>query len=131
MAEYVPRWFTPTETPQTPWEGTDRTDKRAFVSSVSALNTLPDHVREERPTKAANQAAAGVALTRHEAAALGLDPELRWVRVSREEVEASVPPLEWDGSLPVGCWQPRLCRVLGPCPHQRSGACCMHQETEQ
>lgn len=56
-----------------------------------------------------------------EVRALGLNPVLRWMHVSREEIEATAPPPGWDGTLPQHCRWSNLCRVLGPCPHAISG----------
>jgi hypothetical protein len=39
MHEYIPRWSTPAETSKTHSDGTDTTDRRAFVSCVSAPST--------------------------------------------------------------------------------------------
>ena len=54
-------------------------------------------------------------------------PELVWMPVSREDVEASVPPVDWDGTLPAGCRWERLCRTLGPCPQHVSRSACQQQ----
>lgn len=57
-------------------------------------------------------------LTRGEAGALGLNPRLRWMRVAcGGEVEPTIPPADWNGTLPAGCMHRNLCNVLGPCPH--------------
>ena len=53
--------------------------------------------------------------------------ELLWVHVSREEVEASAPPADWDGTLPVACRWADLCQVLGPCPHHLNQIACHRQ----
>jgi hypothetical protein len=63
-------------------------------------------------------------LSRAEAGALGLNPTLIWIRVSREEVEATASPVGWDGTLPAACAWPALCQTLGPCPRQRENAPC-------
>ena len=39
MHEYIPQWSAPENTAKTPSDGTDTTDKRAFVSCVSAPST--------------------------------------------------------------------------------------------
>jgi hypothetical protein len=63
-------------------------------------------------------AGVGNALLREEEiAALGLDPSLHWMHVSKEPVAASVPPDDWDGTIPAGCGVQSVCCVLGPCPH--------------
>lgn len=54
--------------------------------------------------------------------------DLVWMHVSREEVEASKPPADWDGVVPDGCRWPGLCRTLGPCPHHLSRASCRIRE---
>jgi hypothetical protein len=59
-----------------------------------------------------------------EADAIGLNSTLIWVRVSREEVEATAPAPGWDGTLPTACAWPALCGALGPCPRHRSGGPC-------
>jgi hypothetical protein len=69
-------------------------------------------------------------LSREEATALGLNPEVLWVHVSRDEVEASAPPMHWKGTLPAGCRWARLCQTLGPCPrHLSHNACVREGET--
>jgi hypothetical protein len=62
-----------------------------------------------------------------EATALGLNPDLLWVHVSRHEVEASAPPMNWDGTLPDVCRWTRLCKTLGPCPQHRNRGACHHE----
>jgi hypothetical protein len=63
-------------------------------------------------------------LSREEATALGLNPEVIWMRVSRDAVEASKPPSTWDGRLPHACGWRSLCQSLGPCPrHPASRPC--------
>jgi len=47
--------------------------------------------------------------------------ELLWVHVSRHEVEASVLPPGWDGTLPESCGWRSLCQSLGPCPRHLAG----------
>ena len=39
MHEYIPQWSAPENTAKTPSDGTDTTDKRSFVSCVSAPST--------------------------------------------------------------------------------------------
>ena len=39
MHEYIPRWSAPAETLKTPSDGTDKADRKAFVSFVSAPST--------------------------------------------------------------------------------------------
>lgn len=91
-------------------------------NEVSKSNeTNPSHSHGE-PTE--NRGAPAVRLTISEAVALGLNPRLTWIRVSREEVEASAPPADWDRTLPAHCAWPCLCRTLGPCPRHRSGSPC-------
>ena len=51
-------------------------------------------------------------------------PTLLWMHVSRDEVEASKPPADWDGSLPDSCGWRSLCQVLGPCPRYLTGGPC-------
>jgi hypothetical protein len=64
------------------------------------------------------------AVSRAEVVALGLSPDLIWMRVSREEVAASTPPAGWNGTLPDNCAWRTLCEMLGPCPrHQADGLC--------
>jgi hypothetical protein len=42
----------------------------------------------------------------------------------RTEVEASVPPSDWDGVVPLDCGKPAICKVLGPCCwRRRDGEC--------
>jgi hypothetical protein len=55
--------------------------------------------------------------------------DLTWVRVSREEVDETMPPAGWDGTLPADCAWSHLCTVLGPCPHviDRRCRCQSHQ----
>jgi hypothetical protein len=53
---------------------------------------------------------------REKVAAFGLDPTLRWAYVSKEPVEASVPPSGWDGAVPADCGKPAICAKLGACP---------------
>jgi hypothetical protein len=63
-------------------------------------------------------------LSPEDAVALGLNPDLRWIRVNRDDVEACVPPANWDGTLPEACGWRSLCRVLGPCSRRRAGGGC-------
>lgn len=49
--------------------------------------------------------------------------DLTWVRVSREEVDETAPPADWDGTPPADCAWSHLCTVLGPCPHVADGRC--------
>jgi hypothetical protein len=64
-------------------------------------------------------------LSCEEATAHGLNPDVLWVRVSHDEIEASAPPRNWDGVLPAGCRWTHLCQTLGPCPrHVAHDACC-------
>jgi hypothetical protein len=66
-----------------------------------------------------------------EALAIGLNPDLVWIRVSKEVVEASAPPPGWNGILPGGCRWSQLCQTLGPCPHPlQRGACNSHYASE-
>ena len=95
MTEYVPQWIVPSETSETPADGTAKTDRRAFVSFGSGP-----------PTDAARNLAR-----------LGLDPSLQWMAVYRGPVEASRPPDNWEGIAPAGCDAPIACRILGPCRH--------------
>jgi hypothetical protein len=66
-------------------------------------------------------------LSCEEATALGLNPELVWVHVSRDEVEATVPPADWNGALPGGCRWKHLCQTLGPCPRHKAHDACHHK----
>jgi hypothetical protein len=63
-------------------------------------------------------------LPRQEATALGLNPDLIWMRVSRDEVEASKPPPSWDRTLPDVCRWRSLCQSLGPCQRHLVGQPC-------
>jgi hypothetical protein len=49
---------------------------------------------------------------------------LYWMHVAREDVEASKPPTDWDGSLPDGCGWSSLCGTLGPCRRYLAGGPC-------
>jgi putative DNA primase/helicase len=41
-----------------------------------------------------------------------------------EPIEASAPPADWDGQIPVDCGQPKVCQVLGPCAASlQTGGC--------
>lgn len=53
---------------------------------------------------------------------------LVWMHVSREDVEASKPPADWDGVVPDECRWPGLCQTLGPCPHHLSHESCRIRE---
>ena len=66
---------------------------------------------------------------REEVAAMGLGPNLRWLRVSTAPVEASRPPEGWQGQVPAGCRVPLACCVLGPCPHFTQHARCWTERT--
>lgn len=58
-------------------------------------------------------------ITPAEAAAIGLDPLLTWMRVTcvGKPVEPSTLPANWAGALPPSCFHARTCQLLGPCPH--------------
>lgn len=47
----------------------------------------------------------------------------------RETVTATVPPADWDGTLPAACGWPHLCRTLGPCPRYPHAPCRLDGET--
>jgi hypothetical protein len=69
---------------------------------------------------------------REEVATLGLDPTLRWAQVSKEPVEASVPPDGWDGAVPADCGKPVICAKLGACPgYEDRGACPLAQAWQE
>ena len=47
-----------------------------------------------------------------------------WFTVSHEEVDASKPPGDWDGTLPASCAWRSLCQTLGPCSRHLVGDPC-------
>jgi hypothetical protein len=56
--------------------------------------------------------------------------DLHWVHVNQREVDETVPPADWDGTLPADCAWLDLCTVLGPCPHTTEGRCrCQKRES--
>lgn len=99
-----------------------------------ARSVVTDHEQNERNEKTTIPAplfTGGEDVTRYEknesdekspaldagAAALEVDPSLSWVHVYTGPVEASVPPEDWDGTVPSGCGAPTACDTLGPCRH--------------
>jgi hypothetical protein len=111
----------------TEYEKNERNEKTPAgedpVAIVPPSLTDPDRsqpapVSLESPQKGSRQ------LTAVEAVALGLNPDLIWMRVSREEVAASRPPGDWDRILPDACAWRSLCHVLGPCPRHQDGEPC-------
>ena len=86
---------------------------------------------EKSPQPGADQVAppaSGYEINERNEISLPRFEELVWVHVSREEVEASRPPADWDGVVPDGCRWPGLCQTLGPCPHHLSHASCRIRE---
>ena len=49
--------------------------------------------------------------------------DLHWVPGFRGEVGETVPPADWDRTLPADCAWSHLCTVLGPCAHASEGRC--------
>src|SRR5215212_3253283 len=45
-------------------------------------------------------------------------------RAYRLPIEATAPPLDWDGMLPEPCGWPAICAVLGPCARSQDGRPC-------
>jgi hypothetical protein len=53
-----------------------------------------------------------------------IDSTLECAPGYRGPVEATRPPIDWDGAVPTSCGAPKACQVLGPCPHfVEYGAC--------
>jgi hypothetical protein len=66
-------------------------------------------------------------LSHEEAIGLGLNPDVIWMRVSRDDVEASKPPTTWDRALPHACGWRSLCQSLGPCPRHLASRPCQRE----
>jgi hypothetical protein len=91
-------------------EQDERNEKTpSLVSSSPSERTVSGYERNEYDERSPCPAV--------DAVALGLDPALRWVHVSRVPVEATVPPEGWEGIAPTGCGAPHVCGPLGPCHH--------------
>jgi hypothetical protein len=92
--------------------------ERIAAAKPALLHVLAQRGDVESPSLASASPADSRILSEREAVALGLDPHLLWLHVPRcDVVEATRPPADWDGTLPIGCRYTRLCRTLGPCPH--------------
>jgi hypothetical protein len=121
MAEFQSRWTIPEKSENALQSATDRTDRlgpRGVV--VSPVSGIP----HQNQDNSALQSCAKNYLIADEAAALGLDPTLRWIHVYRSPIVATTPPADLNGTVPVGCGVPEICGTLGPCePFIAHGRC--------
>lgn len=112
MAEFKPRWMTSEIVEVSPHSATDSTD--SFPSPAQTVSAVSDHSHPDQEFFPL-QSALHVTLTAVEAEAVGLDTTLRWMHVDQRPVAATIPPSDWNGTVPDNCGVPRICATLGPC----------------
>jgi hypothetical protein len=93
----------------------EKNEKRPEKSLTESVSQYEENEKNEESPRC---------LSREQATALRLNPDLTWMHVFRDEVEVSKPFAEWDGSLPNACAWQSVCQSLGPCPRHLTGGPC-------